>query len=317
MNPAYSIIFFTTASGAGYGLLGVLGLYAWVGKLPDSLVFGALTMAVGVLLVTAGLVSSTYHLGHPERAWRALSQWRSSWLSREGVAAVVTFVPLLGLAGGWIAFGPESGTVRWAGLLSTVGCILTLGCTGMIYASLRAIPDWYSAWVPSNYLALGAMTGVLWLLVLAGVLGFNLPALTGWAPVVVGIAFVVKLAYWGRERAPMSTAESATGLDQFAGQRASVTPLDPPHTEENYLQREMGFVIARKHAIALREHTSLLAFALPLMLSILGLVLPSGASLGAYGLAAASATIGVVLERWLFFAEAKHVVTLYYDAAEV
>ncbi|MFT5392548.1 MAG: DMSO reductase anchor subunit, partial [Gammaproteobacteria bacterium] len=93
MNPAYSIIFFTTASGTGYGLIALLGIYAWGAHLPASSGFGLLTLGIGFALVVAGLVSSTCHLGHPERAWRALSQWRSSWLAREGVAAVLTFIP--------------------------------------------------------------------------------------------------------------------------------------------------------------------------------------------------------------------------------
>src|SRR4051812_4212280 len=93
MNPAPSIVFFTTASGAGYGLLFWLGLLRPVGLVPGVPAFALLCLALALLLITAGLASSLLHLGNPQRAWRAFSQWRSSWLSREGVAAVATYVP--------------------------------------------------------------------------------------------------------------------------------------------------------------------------------------------------------------------------------
>ena len=97
MNPAPSIVFFTTASGAGYGLLFWLGLLRPLGLVPGVPAFALLCLALALLLITAGLASSLLHLGNPQRAWRAFSQWRSSWLSREGVAAVATYVPALAL----------------------------------------------------------------------------------------------------------------------------------------------------------------------------------------------------------------------------
>ena len=95
MHPAYSVILFTTASGAGYGLLALLGLVGFNHGPASSLIFGLTAMVIALGLITIGLLSSTFHLGHPERAWRAFSQWRSSWLSREGVAAVLTYLPLI------------------------------------------------------------------------------------------------------------------------------------------------------------------------------------------------------------------------------
>ncbi|MGE0726177.1 MAG: DmsC/YnfH family molybdoenzyme membrane anchor subunit, partial [Alphaproteobacteria bacterium] len=93
MHPALSVIVFTTASGAGYGLLALLGLLAPFGLVPASTWFGLAATGLALVAVAGGLLSSTLHLGHPERAWRAMSQWRSSWLSREGLAAVVSFFP--------------------------------------------------------------------------------------------------------------------------------------------------------------------------------------------------------------------------------
>src|ERR1700746_2338146 len=105
MHPAFSVILFTTTSGAGYGLLVLLGVFAGTGLLPENPWFGFASLALALGMATAGLLASTFHLGPPERAWRAFSQWRSSWLSREGVAAVATFLPagLFGIA--WVFFG--------------------------------------------------------------------------------------------------------------------------------------------------------------------------------------------------------------------
>ena len=97
------------ASGAGYGLLALAITTAILGLLPGDRGFAFAVMAIGTGLVGSGLTSSTFHLGHPERAWRALSQWRTSWLSREGVAALLTFVPLAVFGIGWVFLGRTQG----------------------------------------------------------------------------------------------------------------------------------------------------------------------------------------------------------------
>src|SRR5882724_6331970 len=136
MHPALSIIFFTTASGAGYGLLALLGLLAPLGILPADRGFGFVALALALGAVTGGLASSAAHLGHPERALRAFSQWRSSWLSREGVASVATYVPAGLFALGWVIFGAVSAIL---GALAALGAFVTVFCTAMIYRSLKPV----------------------------------------------------------------------------------------------------------------------------------------------------------------------------------
>src|SRR6516225_10243058 len=104
MHPAFSVIFFTSATGAGNGLLIVLGILGALGLLPHDRVLAATALCLALSLNVVGLVSSMFHLGRPERMWRAFSQWRSSWLSREAVASMLTFLPavLFGLA--WLVF---------------------------------------------------------------------------------------------------------------------------------------------------------------------------------------------------------------------
>ncbi len=310
MHPAYSVILFTTASGAGYGLLIWLGLLGPLGWVPQTPAFGFAGLALALLLITVGLLSSTAHLGHPERAWRALSQWRSSWLSREGVAAIATYVPAGVLGIGWVFLERTDGVFAVAGLLAAVLAVVTLVCTGMIYASLPTIRAWHQPFVVPVYLALALATGALLLSLLLLLFG----VVTSWAPwlalLTLAAAWLLKTASWARNDGAERTytVGQATGLGRFG----KVRPLEPPHTQPNYVMREMGYEIGRKHAQKLRRIAVLLTFVVPALLSLLMLL--SGAQLGLLLalLAVMSAGAGVLVERWLFFAEAEHVSMLYY-----
>ena len=312
MHPAFSVIFFTVWSGAGYGLLALLGALGAVGMLPADRAFGVTAIVLALAAVTAGLLSSTFHLGHPERAWRAFSQWRSSWLSREGVASVVTYGPAVALAACWIwpdalgTWGPAAG---WA---SAVMALVTVYCTAMIYRSLGTIHQWANAWVVPGYLVLGLATGLVWLNALLALFGAETYAISVAAMWGLVAAGAVKLSYWRfiDTTRHAATPESATGL----GAQGKVRYLEGPHTEENYLLNEMGYQVARKHAVKLRR--------IALIGGYLAGISAVGLGLGAAGpgeaalalLGAILATAGTVVERWLFFAEARHVVTLYYGA---
>src|SRR5260370_28291571 len=158
MHPALSIVFFTTASGAGFALLLLLGLLVPFGLLPPSATFGFAALAVAVVLAAGGLASSVLHLGRPERAWRAFSQWRSSWLSREGVFSVLTFLPAAVFGIGWVFFGVRSGLLGLCGILAAALAAVTIYCTGMIYASLRPLHLWHNQCVLTHYFAVRPMS---------------------------------------------------------------------------------------------------------------------------------------------------------------
>jgi sulfite dehydrogenase (quinone) subunit SoeC len=313
MHPALSVILFTTLSGAGYGLLALVGVLAPFGLLPSDRFFGLAALGLALGAVTIGLLSSTLHLGRPERAIRAFSQWRSSWLSREGVSSVATYVPA-GLFGiGWVFYDRTDGILALCGILTALGGVVTVFCTAMIYRSLKPIQRWHNRWVVPNYLALAMATGLLWLTLLlnAFVRPNRLVAIATMLSLV--LAATLKLAYWRfiDGSASASTAGTATGLGRFGDVRL----FEAPHTSENYLQKEMGFVIARKHAAKLRRIALVTAFALPFLLTLATVLLPGIPAIAASAVAAPLAMVGVVVERWLFFAEAKHSVTLYYGAA--
>ncbi|CCV14756.1 DmsC/YnfH family molybdoenzyme membrane anchor subunit [Mesorhizobium sp. STM 4661] len=309
MHPAFSVVFFTTATGAGYGLLALLGVLGGVGAIPADFWLGLISMGLALGLIAAGLLSSTGHLGRPERAWRAFSQWRSSWLSREGVASVVTFVPA-GLFGiGWVFFGHTGGWVAIAGLLAAIGAVVTVCTTGMIYASLKPIAQWHSRYTLPGYLIFSAMTGGVLLNALLQFFAIGSNTLLAGCVLLTGLGWGWKLATWrynDRLEIP-TTANTATGL---AG--GTVRSMEWPHTEENYLLKEMGFRIARKHSVRLRQIAQLLAFGLPIVLLLAAFGLPWLFVAVLSILAAVIQFAGMLVERWLFFAEAKHTVTLYY-----
>lgn len=319
MNPAFSVIVFTTLSGAGYGLWCWLGLRLALGGVARADAAAWLGgMALGGVLVIAGLVSSLAHLGKPGRAWRALSQWRTSWLSREGVAAIATFIPaallllLLGArhldtASGGFAAVPAGVMTAAAGLL-VAGSVATVACTAMIYASLRPIPAWRQPLVLPIYLGFALFTG--------GLLDQGLVALAGrappggaWAMLAMAVAMAaVKLGYWraiDAEPLPVTLGD-ALGLP---ARQASV--FERPHTEANYVTREMVYVLARKHGNVLRGVALALFAGIPMACLLAGLAWPA-ASAALSGLATVSALLGAAVERWLFFAQARHVVALYY-----
>ena len=306
MHPAPSIVVFTVLSGAGYGLLALLGLAALLGAAPAAPVTGMFGLGLGLALAAAGLLSSTFHLGHPERAWRALSQWRSSWLSREGVAALATFLPAAILGWLWV-FG--SGPRALPGLVLAACAVTTIVCTAMIYASLKPIARWHSPWVPACYLGFAVLTGAaaLWLVLAATAHVGTLPPLLVLLAAIA--AWALKLHYWRMtDTATTADAGTATGL----GALGAVRLVEPPHVGENYILREMGFRVARKHAAKLRRIAMLLGGALPALAGLVGLLVEAPALLALLALTAA--LVGVLIERWLFFAEARHTVMLYYGA---
>ena len=315
MHPAYSVILFTTASGAGYGLLVWLAVSVLYGDVARNGTLGFVGVGLALALIVAGLLSSTLHLGRPERAWRAFSQWRTSWLSREGVLAMATFVPagLLGLL--WVfGDGEAGGLLGLAALGSIIGALATVFATGMIYQSLPTIRAWGDMLVAPNYVVLALASGAVLAFAVLGVFGAEQSLIGGCAIVLLAAAAVSKQAYWQRiDLAPRTwTAGNATGLGRFG----QVRVLEQPHGQANFIMREMGYQVARKHAEKLRLMTLLLGFAVPALLILIALASgPLLANLASFA-AVTTMVIGLLTERWLFFAEAQHVVTTFYGAEQ-
>jgi len=308
MHPAFSVLVFTVMSGAGYGLitLMIIGHLSGVAALQqrDLLLAGG---GIALLLVTVGLLSSTLHLANPKNAWRAFSRFKTSWLSREAVFAVL-FYPfaLLYLGSIWAWGSDVKGVVVLLGAGTAALAMITLFCTSMIYASLKTIRQWNSSLTPVNYLALGLMSGSLILLAVQSVYT-DAPEGLLWSValvliVVAGCAKSIYLFWIGKPAG--STIQTATGFTQ-----ASVRLLDQGHTANSFLNDEFGYQVAADRLFVLRVLMCAGAFIVPF---ILLLWLPV---LG--WLAALCALAGLLLERWLFFAEARHVVRLFHGEQRV
>lgn len=315
MKPTFSIIFFTVISGAGQGLLSLLALAAVcpVETLPGPAYTTGIALALALIVV--GLASSTLHLAKPSNAWRAFSRFRTSWLSREAVFAAA----LVGMGlvfGGSIAGGVHYAIrVPIAALTSLLSCAVLL-CTAMIYASLKPIRQWHTYWTPANYLLLGHWSGALLLLALALTYDAQ-PMPFAWLAIAIGVvAFAAKLAYWRTAGDPTR----ALTLERAIGVREGVRPpgmtvaqarlFDAGHSQGTFLTHEFGFTLARKYANALRACALLLAFGIPAVAFV-----ADWRDAAVADVVAAACLLGLLAERWLFFAEARHTVRLYHGDA--
>jgi DMSO reductase anchor subunit len=288
MHPAPSVILFSTLSGLGFGFLAFLG---W-GVLVPSGWAAFFLWGLGYGLAVGGLTASTFHLGNPKNALKAFSQWRTSWLSREAWTSVATLLLVAPVAlSDWLGLGLPRG-LGWVGGTLALVTVLT---TAMIYAQIKAVPRWHHWLTPVMFASFAVAGGAL----LAG---------SVLAPVALLALGGVLLAVWrvgdGAFAKAGQTLGTATGLDRLG----VPTVLDPAHTAGNYLMREMIFVVGRKHVQKLRAIALVLASVAPALV----LLLP----LGVWGIALAAVLhlAGALAARWLFFAEAEHVVGLYYGA---
>lgn len=284
MHPAKSLIYFTSASGFGFGLLFFLGL--GLPHVTHGAAFAYYLLGYG--LAVTGLLSSLLHLGNPQRAWKALRQWRSSWLSREGVAAVAALTLLAPHAFAQVFMGYA---LPVFGIIGALLCAVTVFTTSMLYGQLKTVPRWRQPLTPVLFLAYALAGGALlsgnWWIAVAGLV----------------LAVLVQLAHWMvGDRAwahKADSAESATGL----GHIGTVRLLERPHTGKNYLTTEMVHIIARKHSQKLRV-IILAGMAFTFLITLMGGV--------ALWISALVFALTMLVSRWLFFAEAEHVVGLYY-----
>ena len=299
MHPAPSIIFFTVLSGLGLGTMAWLGL----GLGPDDGAYRWLASALALGLTGLGGIASVGHLGRRENAWRAFSQWRSSWLSREACLMLAAMAVFGLYAALWCIWGVR----LWPlGLLAAALAVATIYATAMIYTAIRAVPRWSATPTPAHFLVSGLAGGLLGIAASAGLAGASTPA--GWASLALVAAGAVWV-WWQTEAAGAnrgsqgSSMETATGLG-FMGR---VRLLEAPHTGSNYLLDEMAYRVARRRAFELRRVGAVLGYLVPFALALLGFL---------FGWLLALALIahlaGMLALRWLFFAEAEHVQALYY-----
>jgi DMSO reductase anchor subunit len=311
VHPAFSVIFLTTLIGAGQGLF--LALYALetgarsglVGPMPEPRFFVAGALAAAVLS-GLGLVASFFHLGHPERAWRAALRWRTSWLSRE-VIALPVFIGSVTAYGAAHALGWT--TSPWLGFLTLVACMALFVCTGMVYACIRFLQEWASPLTLVNFFLLGTASGCTLATALAAWLAPALVTLCAEAAIafaIVALAGRVASLVRNARLRPKSSLQTAIGIKHpRIVQKAQGFMGGSFNTREFFHGASKGKLRAIKWAFLV------LTFAVPMLLLLAGIC--SGAR-SAYVLAFVVQYNGLLAERWFFFAQANHPQNLYYQA---
>lgn len=310
MQPAFSVIFLTTLIGAAQGLFlalfatELLGLGALSAQESQALFMTGSTVAL--VLTSLGLLASFFHLGHPQRAWRSAAMWRTSWLSRE-VIALPVFMAGLFLYGAshWFGF---NGT-RAIGTLVVLACLALFVCTAMIYASVRFLQEWASALTLVNYFLLGCASGLTLATALAAL--SDVPALVmpyaAAAVVLTLLAWVTRSASLIRNSRlkPKSTLQSAIGIKHpRIVQKAQGFMGGSFNTREFFHGRTAAFFRSIKWAFLL------LVFPLPVVCLVFGV---AGVSTPLLVMAFLLQYLGLLAERWFFFAQANHPQNLYYQ----
>ncbi len=310
MQPAFSVIFLTTLAGAAQGLF--LALYGTelsaLGALtaPESQQFLSTASLVALVLTGLGLLASFFHLGHPERAWRSATMWRTSWLAREVIALPLFMLGLfLYTVSHWLGLG----NTRLIGAITVLLCLALFVATAMIYASVRFLQEWASPLTLINYLLLGCASGLTLATLLAA--SFGMMALV--APYALAAAVLTLLAWVTRSASllrnarlrPKSTLQSAIGIKHpRIVQKAQGFMGGSFNTREFFHGRSAQLLRSVKWAFLL------LVFPLPLLSLALGV---NTASTALLVLAFVLQYLGLLAERWFFFAQANHPQNLYYQ----
>jgi len=305
MNPAWSVICFTTLAGAAQGLVVMLALATLGGLAPrHSFAAGALGIALVMLVVSLG--SSFLHLGRPMRAWRAATMWRTSWLSRE-VIVLPLFIAAVGLWWLWLYTG--RGNPRSLLVAVVVLAFALWWCTGMIYAAIRFIAEWAHRLTLLNYTLIGLASGCTLLVALAVWRGES-----GLAQVLAPVALGLTLLAWGgrtlalRRNAglkPKSTLQSATGIRSTSIRQHSMGMSAGAFNTREFFH---GVGLAALQRVRWALHG--LCFALPAALLAVGV---ATGTLEHVVLASLVQVPGLLAERWFFFAQARHPQNVYYQ----
>ena len=290
MHPAPSIILFTVLSGFGFGLTSIVGLLQFLNQISmvDIIIFSSM----GLFFSTIGLISSFFHLANKKNAIKSMSQWQTSWLSREAISSIFCLSIVVGNIG-WIFV--QNMYINEVGIILFLLSLITVFTTSMIYAQLKTVPSWNNMLTPT-------------LFIFAALAGGSI-LITDHASLVLLLIFaVLQVLFWYIADRSFIDIETTVGTALGFSKNEDIRAFDAAHTNRNYLLNEMVYKVARKHAIKIRYISFFAAFVLPMSLI---LIFPGNFSVSV--LIIASHLVGIYFSRWLFFAEAKHSVSFYYQ----
>ena len=290
MHPAPSIILFTVLSGFGFGLTSIVGLLQFLNQISmvDIIIFSSM----GLFFSTIGLISSFFHLANKKNAIKSMSQWQTSWLSREAISSIFCLSIVVGNIG-WIFV--QDMYISEVGIILFLLSLITVFTTSMIYAQLKTVPSWNNMLTPT-------------LFIFAALAGGSI-LITDHASLVLLLIFaVLQVLFWYIADRSFIDIETTVGTALGFSKNEDIRAFDAAHTNRNYLLNEMVYKVARKHAVKIRYISFFAAFVLPMSLI---LIFPGNFSVSV--LIIASHLVGIYFSRWLFFAEAKHSVSFYYQ----
>ncbi len=322
MQPAFSVIFLTTLIGMGQGLF--LAIYTSqvyevlnvVNELKtDFYIYGSV---LSLLLLVAGLLASFFHLGHPERAWRAAAMWRTSWLSREVIMlpVVMFLISMYCLIYylQWDYVFITVGAVQlnfsfvW-GALTALAVLTLFFCTAMIYACLKFLQEWHSPLTVINYILLGTTSGF----VLAVLLSFYIQPdkivfYAAWSVILLILSFIFRVIslYRNRRLRPKSTIQSAIGIRHNKIEQKSMGFMGGSMNTRDFFHGKTQFFIR-----SIRNIFLILTFVVPLIFTVMQFIRPE---LNWAIISISSLYLGLIAERWYFFADANHPQNIYYQA---
>ncbi len=308
MNPAFSVIFLTTLIGAGQGLF-IAVIYGQLYGTASSGEFGLVAGSVSLGLLIAGLLASFFHLGRPERAWRAITKWRTSWLSREVIVLLVAMlITGVYIVTQWKSHWFSADGVFWLGTLGVIVMVALYICTAMIYACVKFLQEWASPWTVINFTLLGIASGFVLASALSSVQGFEyvenfrIPAIS-----LTLVAMITRLFSFLRNSRirSKSTVQSAIGIKHL-----HITQRSMGHTGGSFNTRAFFHHCSNSLISNLRWIVVVAVFVVPVILLLLyGSIALSRILWIAFGIQ----LVGLIAERWLFFAQANHPQNLYYQ----
>ena len=290
MHPAPSIILFTVLSGFGFGLISIVGLLQFLSQISTvDVVFFSL---IGLFFSTVGLISSFFHLANKKNAIKSLSQWQTSWLSREAISSIFCLSIVVGNIG-WVFV--QNRYINEVGIILFLLSLFTIFTTSMIYAQLKTVPSWNNMLTPAIFIFAGLAGGSILLM--------------DYASLVLLLIFgVLQVLFWYNADQSFIYKETSVGTALGYSKNEDIRSFDVAHTSRNYLLNEMVYKVARKHALKIRYISFFSAFVLPMSLI---LMFPGNFSVSV--LVIGIHFVGIYFSRWLFFAEAKHSVSFYYN----
>lgn len=323
MHPAFSVVFLTTLIGAGQGLFLALytgQIYSVFNLVPgqDSHTFYGYGSLLALIFLALGLLASFFHLGHPERAWRSAAMWRTSWLSRE-VIVLPSFMGMTFLYGltHYVGFNPVLFTISdvfvvnltlLLGFLATGLAFLLFLCTAMIYACIKFLQEWATPLTVLNYTLLGSASGFTLATVFASYAGIQLVSFyAGWAIILTSLAFISRMASLIRNSLikPKSTMTSAIGIRHTKIQQKSRGFMAGSFNTREYFHN-----VSEAWFKSIKWIFPVLVFLLPII------ILSSSTGTSSFALFALVFVIqyvGLLAERWFFFAQSNHPQNLYYQ----